>query len=90
MEVSNSKLNTNKLVTSNQPHVIKSGNQQRICLLSGRKAPTFRPLRETKLPLSGAVEQKNRINTLASKTESLRSYVIVSRGEAETFLILLA
>ena len=31
------------------------------------KAPTSRPLRETKLPLSGDVEQKNSIQTLASK-----------------------
>ena len=64
----------------------------KICFLpSGRKALTSRPLRETKLLLSGAVEQKNSRQTLASKKESLRSHVIVGRGEAEeTFLILLA
>ena len=42
-----------------------------IFLPSGRKAQTSRPLGETKLPLSGAVEQKNGINTLASKKEPL-------------------
>ena len=44
-----------------------------------RKAPTSRPLRETKWPLSGAVEQKNSTTTLASKKESLRSYVCQPR-----------
>ena len=65
-------------------------HEKSIFLASDRKAPTFWPLRETKLPLSGTVEQKNSIQTMASKKESLRSHVIVSRGEAETFLILLA
>ena len=45
-------------------------------LLSGRKALTFWPLRETKLPLCGTVEQKNSIQTMASKKESLRSHVL--------------
>ena len=66
-------------------------------LPSGRKAPTFWPLRETKLPLSGAVELKNSIQTMASKKESLR-HMFVNLGFAsadnymwsETFLILLA
>ena len=44
-------------------------------LPSGRKAATFWPLRETKLPLSGTTEQKNSIQTMASKKESLRSHV---------------
>ena len=48
-------------------------------LPSGRKALTSRLLRETKLPLSGAVEQKNSIRTLACKKESLRSRVCQPR-----------
>ena len=48
-------------------------------LLSGRKAPTSWPLRETKLPLSGTVEQKNSIQTMASKNKSLRSHVCQPR-----------
>ena len=48
-------------------------------LPSGRITLTFRPLRETKLPLPGAVEQKNSIQTLASKKESLRSHVCQAR-----------
>ena len=43
------------------------------------KAPTFWPLREAKLPLSGTVEQKNSIQTMTSKKESLRSHVCQPR-----------
>ena len=49
--------------------------KKQICLPTGRKAPTFWLLRETKLPLSGAIEKKNSILTMASKKESLRSHV---------------
>ena len=35
--------------------------------LPSRKAPTFWQLRETKLPLSGAVEQKHSTQTMVSK-----------------------
>ena len=48
-------------------------------LPSGRKAPTSWPLRETKLPLSGAIKQKNSILTSASKKESLRLHVCQPR-----------
>ena len=44
-----------------------------IFLTSGRKVPTFWLRRETKLPLSGTVEQKNSMQTMVSKKETSTS-----------------
>ena len=52
-----------------------SSGQKKFFLPSGRKAPTSWPLCKTKLPLSGTVEQKNSIQIMVSKKESLRSHV---------------
>ena len=65
---------------TNKQHLYTLKNGMKLIFLpSGRKASTSRPLRETKLPLFGAVEQKNSILTLASKKEILRSHVCQPR-----------
>ena len=53
-------------------------------LPSGRKAPTSRLLRETKLPLSGAVEQKNSIQTMASKKKPQITCLLTSASPRPT------
>ena len=64
--------------------------RKNLFLSSGRKVPTFWPLSESELALSGFVEHKNNILATATKKECLRLHVIVVRGEAETFFTFVA